>query len=370
MHRKRAATLLAWTLLGSSMMAEAVQGETLAYWRFEEGSGTSIADSSAHGNDGSLLNGVAFSGDVGVLQVPLTNAPNLFSLELDGADDIGVVADSGSLRPQGSLTLEALIKPAAGARVIVGKQLFGGCCVNSYQLELNPFRFQLTDSSGNDHLIGPGFNPPVDEWIHVAGTWDGATMRLYLNGTEVSNGPFFGPIGYDMNPLLIGGEDDGGGIPGCCLFRGHIDEVRLSDRALHPSEFLIADRCEEDLADCRSTLSLCEEGLDRALSELALCQADLEAAAETIADLQAQIADLFAQLDALQQENVNLRAALVEIEVVLSRLEADFREVFRDPDFLIPGTTTVERLESLAEAILRLNRGRKTPLYTELGGER
>lgn len=350
--------------------ADAVSAETLAYWRFEEGSGTSITDSSPHGNDGSLLNGASFSGDVAGPLVPLTNEPNAYSLLLDGADDIGVVPDSGSLRPVNALTIEALLKPEPGARVIVGKQLFGGCCVNSYQLELNPFRFQLTDSSGNDHIIGPGFNPPTGGWIHVAGTWDGATMRLYLEGAEVASGAFSGSIGYDSNPVLIGGEDDGGGIPGCCLFRGHLDEIRLSDRALHPSEFLIADRCAEDLADCQATLALCEEALDQVLGELSECQSDLAEAAETIGDLEDQIADLLDELAALQQENADLRATLARIESLLGQIESDFREVFSDPAFTIPGTTTAERVQSLVEAILRLNRGRKLPLYVELGGGR
>jgi hypothetical protein len=266
------------------------------------------------------------------------------------------------------LTIEALIKAEPGARVVVGKQLFGGCCVNSFQLELNPFRFQLTGSSGDDHLIGPGFEPPVGQWVHIAGTWNGSTMRLYLNGTEVASDSFSGSIGYDSNPVLIGGEDDGGGIPGCCLFRGHIDEVRLSDGALSPAEFLIADRCAEDLADCQSALSLCEEALDQTQSQLSLCEDELEEATETIGDLRDQIADLLGELGALQQENNDLKASLVQIDGLLAQLEADFREVFQDPEFTIPGTTTIERLQSLIEAILRLNRGRKFILYSELGG--
>ena len=59
-------------------------------------------------------------------------------------------------------------------------------------------------------------------------------MKLYLDGILVKSRPFAGPIGYDNNPVLIGGEDDGAGIPGCCLFKGAIDRVRISYSARRP----------------------------------------------------------------------------------------------------------------------------------------
>ena len=29
-----------------------------------------------------------------------------------------------------------------------------------------------------------GDNPPTNEWAHVAGTWDGSTQKVYINGVE------------------------------------------------------------------------------------------------------------------------------------------------------------------------------------------
>jgi hypothetical protein len=63
-------------------------------------------------------------------------------------------------------------------------------------------------------------------------------MRLYLDYQEISACPFAGPIAYDDHPVLIGADDDGGGSPGCCFFLGGIDEVRISDVALMPGQFL------------------------------------------------------------------------------------------------------------------------------------
>jgi hypothetical protein len=217
--------LLAWF----ASFAEAAAA-TVAYWSFEQGSGVSFVDASTRSNRGTLVNGLSYTTDVH------TTGSGVYSVLFDGTNDIAVIPSSDSLRPR-RITVEAWVKPRPGSRVIVGKQLGTACCVNSYQLELNPFRFQLTDTAGQPHLIGAG-EPSVDEWHHIAGTWDGSTMRLYLDGVEIASGPFSGTIGYDSNPVLIGGEDDGAGVPGGHMFSGAIDEVRITNVALEPHRFL------------------------------------------------------------------------------------------------------------------------------------
>jgi hypothetical protein len=49
--------------VASLLAASAAWPTTLAYWRFEEGSGTHIGDSSGHGNDGTPRNGAMFIAD-------------------------------------------------------------------------------------------------------------------------------------------------------------------------------------------------------------------------------------------------------------------------------------------------------------------
>jgi|GEM_PF-1928352 len=339
-----------------------VRAETVAYWRFEEGTGLTALDTSGHDNTGALVNGPSFSGEVSSASIPLTGEPNHYSIGLDGVNDVVVVHDSTSLRPGQGITLEAVVKPGQGARVIFGKQLFSGCCVNSFQIELNPFRFQLTDTSGHDHLIQGPFDPAPGIWHHIAATWDGTTMRLYLDGKGVASGPFTGNIGYDGNPVLIGAEDDGLGIPGCCFFRGLIDEVRISNLALSPSEFLNSDRCQERFDLCVEDLSKCEGDLQGAQDELQICQEDLDDALATIADLQSQ-------LQAAQEENARLTEILAELDTQLTLIESDLRQTFNDPTFSIPGATTLEKYTNLTNAILSLSRGAKLSLYSALGGE-
>ena len=70
---------------------------------------------------------------------------------------------------------------------------------------------------------------PVNAWTHVALTYDGATLRLYVNGVQVASQPQAGSIETPSTPLRIGGN-----VPYGQFFQGLIDEVRVYNRALTP----------------------------------------------------------------------------------------------------------------------------------------
>ena len=62
-------------------------------------------------------------------------------------------------------------------------------------------------------------------------TYDGATLRLYVNGVQVSSVARTGSIATSANPLQIGGDSIYGQY-----FQGLIDEVRVYNRALSQAE--------------------------------------------------------------------------------------------------------------------------------------
>jgi hypothetical protein len=68
-------------------------------------------------------------------------------------------------------------------------------------------------------------------WTHVAGTYDGSLLRLYLNGELVSEREASGALRTGDSPLTIGGNEDPQ-----TLFPGRLDEIRIYDRALSASE--------------------------------------------------------------------------------------------------------------------------------------
>jgi hypothetical protein len=73
-------------------------------------------------------------------------------------------------------------------------------------------------------------------WTHIAGTYDGAAARLYVNGVEAASKPLTGAVAADTTPVILGGNgNDASGVP-TELFPGRIDELMLYARALGPSE--------------------------------------------------------------------------------------------------------------------------------------
>ena len=71
----------------------------------------------------------------------------------------------------------------------------------------------------------------ANAWTHLAATYDGTTMRLYVNGMEVASRPQTGNIATSTNPLQIGGDSIYGQY-----WSGRIDEVRIYNRALNQTE--------------------------------------------------------------------------------------------------------------------------------------
>ena len=99
-----------------------------------------------------------------------------------------------------------------------------------WQIEANNAAGNLTFSR-NGSYPGSG-NPilPVNEWAHVAVTFDGATARFYVNGTQTGSGAFSFGSNQDAS-MHIGCCDSSGGNP----FNGAIDEVWLYNQG--------SDRC-------------------------------------------------------------------------------------------------------------------------------
>jgi hypothetical protein len=72
---------------------------------------------------------------------------------------------------------------------------------------------------------------PTNVWTHLAATYDGSRLRLFVNGVAVDNTPSSSLITMSSGPLRIGGNSIRGEY-----FRGLIDEVRIYNRPLSATE--------------------------------------------------------------------------------------------------------------------------------------
>ena len=194
-------------------------------WLMDEGSGTTIVDSSGLGNTGTLTGS------------PLWTAGwNGLGLHLNGTSDYATVPNAPSLDIQGPITLAAWVKPERVAtQYVIKKALLGTS--NGYELSLastGKVFFRLNQATSlNTYRIDSTTSYPVNgtTWMHIAATYDGTTMRLYING--VQQAAIAGPaaIGSNGQRLGIGAQPDG-----VSPFQGTLDEVRIWARALSATE--------------------------------------------------------------------------------------------------------------------------------------
>ncbi len=74
---------------------------------------------------------------------------------------------------------------------------------------------------------------PLNTWTHLTVTYDGTTLRLYVNGTQVGSRAMTGALLTSTGALRIGGNSIWGEF-----FQGRIDEIRVYNRALSAAEIL------------------------------------------------------------------------------------------------------------------------------------
>lgn len=90
------------------------------------------------------------------------------------------------------------------------------------------------NNSGKTYLSGTtaaGSTVITDgQWHHVAGTWDGSEIKLYIDGVEEGTAAFAGPISTSDVPVKIGFR--GSGSP----LRAVVDEIAIFNRALTKDE--------------------------------------------------------------------------------------------------------------------------------------
>jgi chitodextrinase len=190
-------------------------------WAFGEGVGTTTADASGNGNTGTIT---------AATWSTMGRAGN--ALSFNGSNSVVRVPSSASLNLTTGMTLSAWIRPAvsqSGWRTILQRQPEAYFINASFDSPGRPAGGG-TIGGGVAYLGGPTVNP-VNAWTYVALTYDGGTLRLYVNGTQAASRAAGGAVQTTTNPLWIGGNQPYGEY-----FSGLIDEVRVYNRALSQTE--------------------------------------------------------------------------------------------------------------------------------------
>ncbi len=211
----------------------------VGWWKFDEGSGTTTADSSGNGNSGTLTGSTLPSWTT---DVPAVSFSDPASLSFDGATSYVNVA-GGSTSPALNFTTQvsitAWVKPSlvqGGTFGIVSKPRSSVGTGWTLRMESLDPDFGLDNDlvSCSVHASSNPFTAGV--WTHVAATYDSSTstVQLFVNGVQVpvDNQGCTGPLLASTIPLQIGEEFVLGGRN----FPGEIDDVRVYNRVLAAAE--------------------------------------------------------------------------------------------------------------------------------------
>ena len=139
------------------------------------------------------------------------------------------VPDAPSLDLTTNMTLEAWLDPASLSswRSALMKETPTDI---SYAIYANTSGNRYAGIAGAYEVDGRS-QLPLNTWSFVAVTYDGATIRVYLNGTQISTSNRTTTMPVTAQPLRIGGDSQWGEY-----FNGLIDNIRIYNRALSAAE--------------------------------------------------------------------------------------------------------------------------------------
>lgn len=289
--------VLITVIFGAALLTGQAAAATVAYWRFEEGpwdapvahpvaAGAYYAaalDSSGNGNALSAWNeswaGFSYQSDAAFAMVPQTGAANRYSLRNLGSLPSMWTRTSDPINSISPLafTIEVTFKlESGGVRTLVGRDSYGKASSNPafsalylQVLSDNAAAIKFCDVSGRWHeaVSSPGAIATFDNasnpngigaaWYSLAAVSDGQQLSLYLADHDRGTG-YCLMARTDMtqsgspNRALTAGSGDGGDWDAgnwtvgrglyngahCDRAYGMIDEIRISNTALKPSEFL------------------------------------------------------------------------------------------------------------------------------------
>lgn len=216
-----------------------------ALWKFDEISGTVASDFTSNNNDGDLFN---YLGDDTQWVASEHNRALMF-----GGTNYVEVPDTASI----GASLLNRFSVAGWFKSNVPLSANG----NTYRMLEKENSFFLLQGDGNANALGTGAFSllvkkgganisvgigqalPANQWFHVAATFDGSNLRIYLDGELKGTRAVAAPIDSGNNMPLHIGSDYTAGMSGAKYFNGAIDEIGLWSRPLTAAEILkLAER--------------------------------------------------------------------------------------------------------------------------------
>jgi hypothetical protein len=203
----------------------------IAWWKFDEGSGSEVHDASGYGNDGIA---------VGPEWVPGLGT----ALEIVGTDIVKLIPPACDDPIEGAFTVTAFVRWHGASEygrtstILDGRSNDGGFYLG-IRTDSHPVLYTYGSRSVDQSVVGV-HTIPTDVWTHLACVFDhtGSVMRVYLNGELDAEAPATAPYDDSSNSAAIGNNHWAPGDGQWAPLNGAVDDVRLYSRVLSGAEIM------------------------------------------------------------------------------------------------------------------------------------
>jgi len=203
----------------------------VAEWKMDEKTGTTAKDISGNNNNGTISGATWTSGKIGA------------GLKFSGSSQYTTIEDSTSLKPTTAITTEAWFNTTDKS---LNQRMLSKTSSGGYSLSINEnsacvantLCFLININGTYYSATYPSINLSNNTWYHVAGSYDGTTVRLFLNGSNIGTTALISnTISHNTAKLCIGSES---ASTNCYsesgFFSGKIDHVKIYNYARTPAQ--------------------------------------------------------------------------------------------------------------------------------------
>jgi hypothetical protein len=220
---------------GITYAQEVLLDHPLAYWRFDDKSGTTAVDSSGNGNNGTYVGGVTLGAQGAIVDDPGT------SVTFDGLTAWMTAGDLFAFVGTAPCSFEAWVNPVVDTDYhnILSRSDGQGNATVGYLMYIEPQdaayidfahynSASMTDIAESNTVIATGV------FTHLVGVYDGSNIYIYGNGVLLDEIPTTFPTPTTTNPFIVGAQSGGT----TAWFSGQIDEVAVYGSALSAARIL------------------------------------------------------------------------------------------------------------------------------------
>lgn len=207
--------------------------DLVGYWRLDEAAASTVAqDWPERRNDGTLV-GL----DPATSWIAAGRAAGALSVQARGFVNVEWSPSIESITDQVTLAAWVYLEGVIGDWGTTISRQIGTSLEQHYHLTIDPDDHVATfiTTDGGLWYLESVSVVARQTWVHLACTYDGAAVRLYIDGEQVAQMPAFGMFRTDTTPVILGGNGNNASDR-TELFPGRLDEIMLYRRGLSADE--------------------------------------------------------------------------------------------------------------------------------------